>query len=122
MGARAAALGKIARLERRVSLVDDLQPLLRRLVAAMGVRVVELHKLLVARLEPAEREGRLEIEDKERLLLLREGTARRGRGLLLPAVGRALLEVEEAEILEAHAEMHADARAQGPGRALPHGV
>ena len=63
---------KIAGLERRIGVVDDLQPFLGSLVAAMRVGVVELDQFLIARLEPDQGEGRREIEDDEGLLLLGE--------------------------------------------------
>src|SRR6185312_239613 len=54
--------GEIAHLENRVGLVDDLEALLGRAVAAMRIRMVELDQRLVARLELGEGEGHRQVE------------------------------------------------------------
>src|SRR5690348_441347 len=66
--------GKIAALERGIGLVDHLQSLFRRLVPAVRVRMVAFDQLLVARLQPRERQRQLQREDRERLLLGRART------------------------------------------------
>ena len=71
--------GNIARLQGGEGEVDDLEPLFRRLVAAMHVGVVELHEFLIARLEAAEGERRNEVEHGERLVLRRGCVAARLR-------------------------------------------
>src|ERR1700722_7371791 len=110
--------GEVALLERRIGEVDDLHPLLGRLVAAMDVGVMELHQLLIARLQPDQGEGRLQIEDGQRLLLRRGLHLRLATGLCLGLI----LDPEHAEILELRPIARADAAAERPARPLPHRV
>src|SRR5215469_155050 len=64
-------LSEIAGLQGGVGLVDDLQLLLGCLVAAMRIGVMQLDQRLVARLEPDQGEGRVELEDRQGLLARR---------------------------------------------------
>src|SRR5262244_2976679 len=70
--ARLAAVVRLIRekaLERGVGLVDALEPLFRRLVAAIGVRMKLLDQDLVANLDVVQGRRRLQLENGQRLLL-----------------------------------------------------
>src|ERR1700751_716845 len=71
-GAAARGSCEIARLQRGISLIDDLQLFLGRLVATMGVGMVQLDQNLIPRLEAHQGEGRLDFENGERLLARRQ--------------------------------------------------
>src|SRR4029453_16331802 len=62
------ASAEIAGFQGRVGLVDDLQPLLGSLVAAMSIGVVLLDEDLIPRLEPHHGKRRLDVEHRERLV------------------------------------------------------
>src|SRR5262252_2229065 len=118
---------EIAGLQGGVGLVDNLELLFGRLVAAMGVGVVRLDQSLVTRLEADHREGRFYFENGERLLARRQGAVRRVGSVI--AVGPAALPGCVRMFTE-HAERIADSRrvggtvtvAERPSRALPHRV
>src|ERR1700688_258981 len=107
---------EITRLENRIRLVDDLQPLLGLAIAAMRVGMVQFHQRLVARLEVGAAERVREIEHGERLLLLGEGAlATLARRLLV-------LEPEHAVIAPACVKADAEAAAERPSGTLPHRI
>src|SRR5665213_305121 len=111
------ASGKIARLQHGVGEIDDLEPLLRRLVAAVDVGMMQLHEFLIARLEADKGQRRRQVEYSKRLFLLRHLTT---LGRLLALVGRRLvLEAEHAVIAKARRRARPGTRAHRPGRALP---
>src|SRR5436190_19589099 len=62
------ASAEIAGFQGRVGLVDDLQPLLGSLVAAMSIGVVLLDEDLIPRFEPHYGKRRLDVEHRERLV------------------------------------------------------
>src|SRR5277367_2919476 len=68
---------EIARLQRGVSLIDDLELLLGRLVAAMGIGMMQFDQNLIPRLEAHQGEGGLDFENGERLLARRQRTPHR---------------------------------------------
>src|SRR5207248_2078022 len=73
---------EIARLQRGISLIDDLEFLFGCLVAAMGVGMVQLDQDLIPRLEAHQGEGRLDFENGERLLARRQRAPRGIPGLV----------------------------------------
>ena len=73
---------EIARLQRGISLIDDLEFLFGCLVAAMGVGMVQLDEDLIPRLEAHQSEGRLDFENCERLLARRQRAPRGIPGLV----------------------------------------
>src|SRR5262249_51371362 len=122
-GSMPAVSGEVAALQRRIGLVDDLEPLLGRLVAAMRIGVVQLDQFLVPRLEANEREGRLELEHQKRdrlgarrslVPLPRPSLARRSR--LAGAI------TKDAEIIANRRSSRPVATAERPSRTLPNGV
>src|SRR5271165_5278029 len=76
-----------ARAERGISQVDYLQSFLGRAVAAIGVRMVALGQLLVARLHRVQRGRPGQAEGGKRLAQLRRGLLRRPGGAALHPTG-----------------------------------
>src|SRR5436190_8297805 len=113
----------------RVGLVDDLQPLLGSLVAAMSIGVVLLDEDLIPRFEPHHGKRRLDVEHRERLVAGRCGSGGSFRTMPVrpaiaapPALVMRLAVVEAERIAHPFAMSRAVALAELPSRALPHRV
>src|SRR5579875_84256 len=111
-----------AALQGRIGLIDDLETLFRCLVTPVLVRVMTLHQLLVARLDPLERDRAAELENGQGLVL---GRAALGRALLRARLLAAVFPEDAEEVapfpgIEPQALRHP--RPERPARPLPNGV
>src|SRR5208282_3235244 len=109
-----------AALQGGVGLVDDFQALLRNLVATVSIRVVELHQLLVARLELLEGDRPRELERRKGLRLGGRPRALRALPLGLALLLEEVEEVAQPGLIEAPGAERTDA--ERPSGALPHRV
>src|SRR5215469_7460870 len=118
---RRSLLRGVAGLERRIGLIDDFEALFGVLVAAIRVRVVELHQRFVARLEIGQRNRLAQIENRQSARLRRCRMAMR-RGAV--AAGRRLVvvEIEQAVALEPRLVVAERARSEGPAGPLPYRI
>src|SRR5438874_8059747 len=123
------ASAEVAGFQGRVGLVDDLQPLLGSLVAAMSIGVVLLDEDLIPRFEPHHGKRRLDVEHGERLVAGRR-SPRGGFGAMPvraaiaapPALVMRLAVIEAERIADPLAVSRAVTLAELPSRALPHRV